>query len=410
MKVKFAFKGFLMSASVLAILSLASCSNDVVLDEGFTESENTLTFSMRTPSGEKVSYSRAEGVLHDVSEYAVNSLQLYEYEVTEGEDGAKTTSLTRIMSYPTGTGKNVIDLKDGGDGSYSFSIVIPADYKDRKFTYRLVANNATTNVKIGDSADKFRDKWYSAVILKNTTIQPEVPEEGTDDDAAAEVEPITVSPKGDALADPEKGIAMTGSAKVKGSESEEIVIGETTQCDVKLTRIVARIDIRYATPNLKLTKVELQNAPVRTFLFPRFDEENNPLYADDMTEDEKYKPLKMDLSSIHTLPEYYLKDRDDENLVELKKAFYLYERKNTEENSAIVHLEYTVDANGTEYKGVLDVPFKRTSGDKAYIDTKRNHLYTIVLGNDDEPVAGKVSATIIIDDWNLVEIDEPITD
>ena len=404
MKVKFAFKGFLMSASVLTILSLASCSNDVVLNEGFVESENTLTFSMRTPSGEKVSYSRAEGVLHDVSEYAVNSIQLYEYEMVEGEDGAKTTSLTRIMSYPTGTGKNIIDLKDGGDGSYSFSIVIPSDYKDRKFTYRLVANNATTNVKIGDSADKFRDEWYSAVILKNTTVQPE-PSEG--EEAA---EPITVSPMGDALADPEKGIAMTGSAKVKGSESEEIVIGETTECEVQLTRIVSRIDIRYATLNLKLTKVELQNAPVRTFLFPRFDEENNPLYADDMTEDEKYKPLKRDLSSIHTLPEYYLKDKKDENLVELKKAFYLYERKNTEKDGAIIHFEYTVDANGTEYKGVLDVPFKRTSGDKTYIDTKRNHLYTIVLGNNNDPISGKVSATIIVDDWNLVEIDEPITD
>ncbi|MDE7438276.1 MAG: hypothetical protein K2M93_07305, partial [Muribaculaceae bacterium] len=66
--------------------------------------------------------------------------------------------------------------------------------------------------------------------------------------------------------------------------------------------------------------------------------------------------------------------------------------------------------NDTEYKGVLDVPFRRTSGDMQYIDTKRNHLYTIVLGNGDEPVAGKVSATIIVDDWNLVEIDEPITD
>ena len=398
MKVKFAFKGFLMSASVLAILSSASCSNDVVLDEGFPESENTLTFSMRTPSGEKVSYSRAEGVLHDVSEYAVNSLQLYEYEMVEDEDGAKTTSLTRIMSYPTGTGKNVIDLKDGGDGSYSFSIVIPADYKNRKFTYRLVANNATTNVKIGDSADKFRDEWYSSLVLQNSVVQPETPEEAT-----TEANPITVSPKGDALANPENGIAMTGSAKVKGSESDEIEIGKTTECEVELTRIVSRIDIKYSTPNLKLTKVELRGAPVKTYLFPRFDTDNNPLYAEADT-------LKMDLSSIHSLPEKYLKDDEENNLVELKKAFYLYERKNTEDNSAVIHLEYTVDANGTEYKGVLDVPFKRTSGDKAYIDTKRNHLYTIVLGNDDEPVAGKVSATIIVDDWNLVEIDEPITD
>ena len=110
------------------------------------------------------------------------------------------------------------------------------------------------------------------------------------------------------------------------------------------------------------------------------------------------------------VPEKYLKDDDDNDIVELKKAFYLYERRNTEEDGAIIHLEYTVDANGTEYNGILDVPFKRTSGDKAYIDTKRNHLYTIVLGNGDEPVSGRVSATLIVDDWNLVEIDEPITD
>ncbi|MDE6248892.1 MAG: hypothetical protein K2M29_04190 [Paramuribaculum sp.] len=401
MNLKFAFKGFLMPASILAMLSLASCSNDVVLDEDFAEQENTLTFSMRTPAGDKVSYSRADGVLHDAPEYAVNTLQLYEYEVFE-EDTVRT-SLPRILSYPTGIGKNVIDLNDGGDGSYSFSIVIPADYKNRKFTYRLVANNATTSVKTGESAIKFRNNWYSAVILKNTTVQPETPE-GEDGEEVATPDPITVSPKGDALADPEKGIAMTGSAKVKGSDNDIIEFGKDEQkCDVQLTRIVSRIDIRYATPNLKLTKVELHGAPVKTFLFPRFDEENNPLYA-------QVETLKMDLSSIHTLPEKYLKDDDDNDIVELKKAFYLYERRNTEEDGAIIHLEYTVDANGTEYQGVLDVPFKRTSGDKAYIDTKRNHLYTIVLGNGDEPVSGRVSATLIVDDWNLVEIDEPITD
>ena len=45
-----------------------------------------------------------------------------------------------------------------------------------------------------------------------------------------------------------------------------------------------------------------------------------------------------------------------------------------------------------------------------YIDTERNHLYTIVLGHDDDPVSGKVSASLIVDEWNLVEIDEPLTD
>ena len=393
MKVKFAFKGFLMSASILTMLSLASCSNDVVLDESFAEAENMLTFSMRTPAGEKVSYSRAEGMLHDVSEYKINTLVLYEYEVMDKGEGKQTTSLTRELSFPTGTGKNVIDLKDGGDGSYSFSIVIPADYKNRKFTYRLVANNIPSKRTIGETIGMSFDGRKA--VLNLDSIQVPKNENSTDS--------IKVAPTGDLLANPEIGIAMTGRAKVKETGSETIVIGETTKCEVELTRVVARVDIRYATPNLKLTKAEVWRAASQSNLFYREDQDNNPEYRVCNT-------VNVTLSSIHTLPEYYLKDNEAENLVEFKKAFYLYERKNTEDDSAIVHFEYTVDANGTEYNGVLDVPFKRTSGDKAYIDTKRNHLYTIVLGNSDEPVSGKVSATIIVDDWNLVEIDEPITD
>ena len=408
MKGKIAYYKSFMPAAILTALLATSCSNDIDVVGDFNEpAEQTLIFSIRTPSGEKVSYSRADGaVLHDEPEYAVKSLQLYEYEVTENEEGEKTTSLCRILSYPTGTGKNVIDLTDGGDGSYSFSIVIPADYKNRTFTYCVVANNATTSVKTGDPVEKFRDECFSAVILKNTTVQPE-----TDAEVDGEVppaEPITVSPNGDALSTPEKGIAMTGTAKAKTSGSDEITIGQTTQCEVELTRIVSRIDLRYATPNLKLIKVELRRAPVKTYLWPHFGEDGTtPLYAEVDT-------LKIDLNSTLTLPDYYLNDEGHEAEkaagIDLKKAFYMYERTNTEENSAYVHLEYMVNANSTEYKGVLDVPFRRTSGDKAYIDTKRNHLYTIVLGNNDDPVSGKVSATLIVDDWNLVEIDEPITD
>ena len=396
---------FLISSALLTALLSASCASDNVTEQDLATAENTLTFSLRTPAGEKVSYTRA--ALHDEPEYAVNSLQLYEYEIVDGDGGEKTTELRRIMSYPTGTGKNVISLSDNGDGRYSFSIVIPADYKGKSYTYRLVANNATTNVKPGESADKFRDEWYSAVTLAPTTVTPEPAEGDTETGEPATGEPVTVAPKGDALANPEKGIAMTGSAIARETGKDEIRIGETTQCDVRLTRIVSRVDIRYATPNLRLTKVELRGAPVKTFLWPRTDAETgSPLYAD-------VDRLNVGLSSALSLPEYYLKDNTSETaekMVELRKAFYLYERANSEEDSATVHIEYTVDANGTEYTGTLDVPFRRTSGDRAWIDTERNHLYTIVLGNGDDPVAGKVSATLIVDDWNLVEIDEPITD
>ena len=178
---------FLISSALLTALLSASCASDNVTEQDLASAENTLTFSLRTPAGEKVSYTRA--ALHDEPEYAVNSLQLYEYEIVDGDGGEKTTELRRIMSYPTGTGKNVISLSDNGDGRYSFSIVIPADYKGKSYTYRLVANNATTHVKPGESADRFRDAWYSAVILAPTTVTPE-PAEGD----AETGEPVTVAP------------------------------------------------------------------------------------------------------------------------------------------------------------------------------------------------------------------------
>ena len=109
-------KNLLLTSALLAAVGLSSCSNEDFpgqSDSAVATDGQLITFALRTPAGEKMSYTRA---LHDDAEFAVRSLQLYEYEVAENE-GEKTTSLCRIMSYPTGTGKNVIDLKDLGDGS-----------------------------------------------------------------------------------------------------------------------------------------------------------------------------------------------------------------------------------------------------------------------------------------------------
>ena len=385
-----------ITASLMGALLLTSCSNELPADLNPSDGLTSVTFKLATPAGEKINYTRA---LHDEAEYKINSLTLYEYEVGKDEEGKKTTSLVRIMNYPDGLGRDVITPVDNGDGSYTFSITIPASYEGKTYSYHFVANNATINVKLGESVDRFHNDWYSAIILNEKTVIPD----SEDENGEQTSEPVTVYPTADQLASPEKGIAMTGVASFDGNE--EITMGAATnpKGEVNLKRIVSRIDIRYQTPNLKITKAELQGAPVKTYLWPLQDEQGNPLFADVAT-------VKTELNSNISLPLSYLKDNESETEVNLKKAFYLYERSNSDESSAIVHLEYTVDANGTEYEGSLDIPFRLTSGDKKYIDTERNHLYTIILGNGAEPIAGKVSATLIVDDWNLIEIDEPLTD
>ena len=81
---------FLISSALLTALLSASCASDNVTEQDLASAENTLTFSLRTPAGEKVSYTRA--ALHDEPEYAVNSLQLYEYEIVDGDGGRRPPS------------------------------------------------------------------------------------------------------------------------------------------------------------------------------------------------------------------------------------------------------------------------------------------------------------------------------
>ena len=367
-------------ASVLLASTVAfgmgSCSNEAPLSpDTATGKEQTVTFTLRTPVGEKVSYSRA---LHDASEYAINSLVLYEYEIN---DEAGTSSLTRIMKYPDGSGKNTIIPVDGGDGTYTFSIIIPTDYDGKKYSYRFVANDATKTPALGSNFTS-----TLGIASANKTV---VVNSGSESDEEA-------NPTGDFLA--EGGITMTGTAKVGGEEIFQMQPG--IKASVEMTRIVSRIDVKYETPNLKITNIELQGAPTMGYLFPQseFGVPNSTQF------------VNMSLNKNCELPTDYLEKLEDKTIINLNKAFYLYERANAEGNSIIVHIEYDVDANNTTYKGSINVPFRRTSEDTGYVNTLRNHLYTIVLGNGSEPVAGKISSKIIVDEWNLIEVDETLTD
>ena len=352
------------SALVMALLT-ASCSSENVVESIPDSADHNLTFTLRTPAGEKVGYTKA---LHDSPEYAINSLTLYEYEVAD--DGS--TSLARVMSYPDGNGKNSLNPVDGGNGTYTFSIIVPAANDGKKYSYKFVANDATPTQSIGSDFNTFSQTLASLTF------------------GAVE------TPTADLLA--KNGIAMSGVAVAGGNEILTMSKGLT--CDVNMTRIVSRVDIRHQIPNLKITEVTLHGAPQSGFLFPQ---SIVPLVQPENC-------VSLGLNTNVVLPADYLNRLKDIDEVNLKKAFYLYERQNSDENSAYVNIKYTVDANSTEYVGEIDVPFRTTGENPTAVHAQRNHLYTIVLGNGTDPIAGKVTARLIVDDWNLVEVDEPLTD
>ena len=70
-------------------------------------------------------------------------------------------------------------------------------------------------------------------------------------------------------------------------------------------------------------------------------------------------------------------------------------------------MTYTLaDADGVEQTGVLEIPFRKTTteGKGDYVNTTRNYLYTVELG--DGSLDGKVNARLVVQDWEPNEIYE----
>ena len=376
----------LMSIALLTALLSTSCSNDIAPELEPVNSGNTLTFTITPPAGEKVEYTRA---LHDEQEYAINNLFLLEYEVN-GEEGV----LTRAMAWPdnVATGNNTLNLTpvQNADASHTFSIVVPEANMGKTYSYYFLVNNGT-------SANALLSVTTIEQAKKLDTKEPDINETLAGN--------YFTYPHGTSTNENAIGLRMSGVAECNGKNT--IVAGTDLNCDVKLTRIVARLDVEYQTPNLRISEITLDGFARSSFFFPKFDDDKNPVYPM-RYEDQEYSKT-MTLNPDVELPEKYLKDEETKDKVELKKAFYTYERANSAESGNVVHIRYyVIDDNGKEIPGEIDVPFMTKDG--RYVNTERNHLYRIVLGNGKEPVAGKLTASIIVDDWNPVDVDAPLTE
>ena len=101
---------------------------------------------------------------------------------------------------------------------------------------------------------------------------------------------------------------------------------------------------------------------------------------------------------------------DDRFFVYVSPENPLYERSNTsDDNTVLIHITYEVNA-GKVYTGSVDVPFHRTlDDDQSWVNVERNHLYTVVLGNG-LPVGGTAQASLLVDEWNTVSMEEPMTE
>ena len=352
---------FLSSALAVGLLT-GSCSSEEAVPTDQITGGNTLTFSLSLPAGEKVGYTRADEI-HTEDEFRINTLSIYEYKVADGKE-----TLTRVLKSDA-AGLNGFELDKGSSNNHTITIIVPSENIGSDFTYRFVANDAVESPAIGSLFSSFQQTPASLVL-----------NEGNSADALSNY-----------------GIAMTGVAKC--DEKEVFTMAENLTCKVELTRIVSRIDISYETPNLKVTSVRLLNAPVSGPLFPQALCQS----VDDAD------CIVLGRNAHTDLPTDFLRN-EGKDKEEIKKAFYLYERQNSAESSAIVRIEYEVShgENGDKiYHGTVDVDFAKANGE--YVAAERNHLYNIILGNGKEPVAGEVKATLNVMDWIGVDIEDYLT-
>ena len=353
-----------ITALFAAASLLAGCSKETTGPGDTDDSRIPITFTLATPGSEGVIYPRsATRATHDAAEYAVRQLTLLVYDATD-------TSAPKFLRKHDMTSD--ITLYDNGNGTYTFSLEAPISDMNAKRKFVFVVNDdAAVAATAAGSAEADLHEPAATVEL-------------ADGDTA------------DKLAEADAGIAMSGTATADG-QNQVITIVPGVKCEVKLTRIVARVDVQNNTPNMTLESAVLVGAATRGYLFAQA-----PLSAPVADRIVLGSNATVDLTEEHPA----LKPGEVFTPKTFRKTFYAYERPNTAGDYAAVRITYRVN----DSKGTVEVPFIRTEvgGAQTPVDIERNHLYTVVLGNGKPVTTNEVQFTFKVEDWNTVEMPEEI--
>ena len=353
-----------ITALFAAASLLAGCSKETTGPGDTDDSRIPITFTLATPGSEGVIYPRsATRATHDAAEYAVRQLTLLVYDATD-------TSAPKFLRKHDMTSD--ITLYDNGNGTYTFSLEAPISDMNAKRKFVFVVND--------DAAVAATAAGSGEGDLHQTAPRVEL----ADGDTA------------DKLAEADAGIAMSGTATADG-QNQVITIVPGVKCEVKLTRIVARVDVQNNTPNMTLESAVLVGAATRGYLFAQA-----PLSAPVADRIVLGSNATVDLTEEHPA----LKPGEVFTPKTFRKTFYAYERPNTAGDYAAVRITYRVN----DSKGTVEVPFIRTEvgGAQTPVDIERNHLYTVVLGNGKPVTTNEVQFTFKVEDWNTVEMPEEI--
>ena len=404
----------------------SSCSREVLsgssseTDPDSAPSAGSLRIVIRTPSPDGVynPSSRAEttgggnqpsAVLHEVQEWTVKKLGVYIFMASTVNAADNAYRLVKKREGITFGAAGVPDQTgtDLGNGEYTYTESLEDFMIDHRLKVLLVANEGTElgtaneDGTSGTTLETFKALTAGAV-LKDSEGQ-----------SADKISGGAYTGEGDLTGDTYTGIVMSGTAMKGSSEEIHLASPASLELEATLTRIVARIDICLNKKKLTLKKAVLKTTAKKAYIFPQSTTAapDNALLTDyPLLPVSKYAELLGDGKpgiayqnpASDTEAEEVTRDRNT-----LKHVFYLYEQVNAEGSCATVEVTYTLpDADGVEQTGVLEIPFRKTTveGKGDYVNTTRNHLYTVELG--DGSLDGKVTARIVVQDWEPNEIHE----
>ena len=208
---------------------------------------------------------------------------------------------------------------------------------------------------------------------------------------------------------------MSGLAVNTETNGSDITIksGAMNNVHVDLTRIVGRVDLYSNADNLVITGARMEKAAEKGYLMA-----DHSLTSTDMPGEIDVLDINANAgvaasgeaclpaanagysAEISTIQQY-----NDGNGTGVRKAFYMYERDNSEGDCTQIVVSYAL-ADGTTGEAV--VPFTKTdetTGEVSYVNIERNHLYKVVLGNGEDITPGsQVEVKIIDEPWNVVDL------
>lgn len=393
---------FRVCATLLVTLFLFSCSQDGRKDIVQDKSQTTLNFHFKTGAGDPVHYTRA--TIQDTDEASLQTLQYFQFS-DDGNTLIESEYIGDVNAAVIGSNSTTsVVIKNGNDYVYARHFDSNAV---GSYMFYFVANHPEIT----------RAEASSVATLKAFVLSGKLKADGSSTPMDLMLPHLDGQ---DATSSANRyRMPMAGVAERGGSQSiSPLGTGEVI---VPMLRTVARIDVYNHVPGFEITSMKLKNTYDRATLFPS-EQPAGTVTNEAPSGAARYevksfcylgygKPSVADMKpySQWLLPIKGSSNNDPTSIV--KKAFYLYEGKQSSVNSEGLTLVVTgllSGAAGASKAVTVEVPFKKTepSGTSSLIHIKRNTLYEVHFNSSEAPQSQGVEFSIKCKEWQSEKPEE----